>query len=215
MINQDLYDEYFQHLLQGNRAACTKIVQNLLDKKVDIKSLYVNLFQKSLYKIGELWEYNKITVAREHMVTALTESLMSMVYPYLFEISTSKEISRKALISCTANEHHQVGGKMVADIFEMQGWDTHFLGANTPTDHMLSYIHEVKPDIVGLSLSVYFNLPSLKNELEAVRTDFRNIDILVGGQAFKWGGTALLKKYPGTTYIKSLDSLETQVKEIS
>ncbi|AEI14583.1 cobalamin B12-binding domain protein [Flexistipes sinusarabici DSM 4947] len=215
MITQELYEKYFQHLLQGNRPACTKIVQNLLDKKVDIKSLYVDLFQKSLYKIGELWEYNKITVAREHMVTALTESLMSMAYPYLFEISTSKEINKKALISCTANEHHQVGGKMVADIFEMQGWDTQFLGANTPADHMLSYIQEVKPEIVGLSLSVYFNLPSLKYEIEAVRTDFSNIDIIVGGQAFKWGGTEILKKYPGISYIQSLDSLEKQIKETS
>lgn len=215
MITQKLYEKYLQLLLQGNRAACTKMVQNLLDHNVDIKSLYIDLFQKSLYKVGKLWEYNKITVAREHMVTALTESLMNLVYPYLFEISTSKEKNRKALISCTANEHHQIGGKMVADIFEMQGWNTHFLGANTPTEHMLNYIQEIKPDIVGLSLSVYFNLPSLKNELEAIRSDFSNIDVLVGGQAFKWGGTELLNKYPGTSYMQSLDSLETQIKEIS
>ncbi len=74
---------------------------------------------------------------------------------------------------------------MVADIFELNGWDSHFLGANTPFDQMLAYIQDESPDLVGLSVSVYFNMPALKpDRSHSVR--FRT-GHPGGGQAFHWG----------------------------
>jgi len=161
MIDSTFYQEYLEALLQGRRADCGRRVQQLLDQDIDIKNLYTDLFQKSLYEVGRLWELNRISVAREHLVTAITEGLLGLVYPRLFD-SDRPPASRKVVISCAANEYHQIGGKMVADVFEMNGWESHFLGANTPIDQMLAHIGDTKPDLVGLSLSVYFNLAPLK-----------------------------------------------------
>ncbi len=96
---------------------------------MELKSLYMDLFQRSLYAVGELWELNKISVAREHLATAITESLLNLVYPRLFENTPT---GKKVVVSCAANELHQIGGKIVADFFELNGWESHFLGANTP-----------------------------------------------------------------------------------
>jgi methanogenic corrinoid protein MtbC1 len=208
MITKQLYKSYLDLLLEGNRIKCVQLVQDLLDSEIDIKDLYLHLFQQSLYKVGELWEYNKISVAKEHLATSITESLLTLVYPRLFK---ARRTSKNAVISCSANEYHQVGGKMVADIFELNGWDGYFLGANTPIDQLLSFIDEKEPDLVGLSLSVYFNLPSLKAGIEAIRADFRQLDIVVGGRAFLTGGTQALKPYVGTHYIESLDALEIEL----
>jgi len=211
MISDKVYKEYVDLLLEGKRLDCTHIVQNLLDQGVPIKTLYTDLFQKSLYHVGELWEFNRISVAKEHLATAITEGLMNLTYPLLFD-SDWYEKGRKIIISCAANEYHQIGGKMVADICELNGWDSHFLGANTPVDHMLEYIQEVKPDLIGLSLSVYFNMASLKKELEAIRSNFTHLDIFIGGQAFRWGGVDMMKTYPRVEYIPTLDELETFIK---
>jgi methanogenic corrinoid protein MtbC1 len=206
-----LYQEYLTLLLDGKRLACSQRVQGLIDQDIDIKTLYTDLFQKSLYAVGKLWERNKITVAREHLVTAITEGLLNLVYPKLFEKAVLEQ-NKKVVISCAANEYHQIGGKMVADIFELNGWDGHFLGANTSVDHLLEHIQEVKPDLVGLSVSVYFNFPSLKNGIEAVRANFNHLDIFVGGQAFNWGGKEMLKNYSGSHFIPSLDLLDKTIK---
>jgi methanogenic corrinoid protein MtbC1 len=115
------------------------------------------------------------------------------------------------VISCAANEFHQIGGKMVADMFELNGWDSQFIGANTPEDHMLAHIQDEKPDLVGLSVSVYFNMPALKAGLAAIRGNFQHLDILVGGQAFNWGGTEIPRQYSGTTYVPSLDGLTSLI----
>jgi len=51
-------------------------------------------------------------------------------------------------------------------------------------------------------------MASLHQELEAIRSNFSGLDILVGGQAFRWGGVEQLKKYPKTEYVPSLAALE-------
>jgi methanogenic corrinoid protein MtbC1 len=212
MITKSLYQEYLTLLLEGNRRECARIVQQLLDREIEIKALYTDLFQKSLYEVGRLWEFNKISVAKEHLVTAITEGLLNLVYPRLFDSAAPDSSNvRKVVISCAANEFHQIGGKMVADMFELNGWDSQFLGANTPVDHMLAHIQDEKPDLVGLSVSVYFNMPALKAGLAAIRGNFHHLDILVGGQAFNWGGTEIPRQYSGTTYVPSLDRLTSLI----
>ena len=102
---------------------------------------------------------------------------------------------------------------MVADILATAGWDTYFLGANTPTEQMLAFIEETRPDMLGLSLSIYLNLPALKREIEAVNSVFPNLDIIIGGQAFKWGEVPSLNTFKNLTYIPSLEDLKTDLGE--
>jgi methanogenic corrinoid protein MtbC1 len=208
MIENELYQSYLSSLLSGDKGACFNIVTSLLEDKIAIRDLYTDLFQKSMYRVGALWEMNEISVAREHLATAITEYMLSTTYPYLF---TGQPSAKKVIISCTANEYHQLGGKMVADIFELHGWDAHFLGVNTPVDDLLRIIDEIKPDLIGLSLAVYSNIAALESTLRVIHANFNNLDILVGGHAFLFGGTAVLKNYPGTNYFESLAQLEANI----
>ncbi len=208
-IGESVYENYLSALLAGRRSVCGKIVQGLLDVHIDVKELYERLFRRSMYRVGELWEDNRITVAREHLATSITESLLNLVYPSIFDI---ERIGKKAIVSCNANEFHQIGGKMVADILELNGWDGHFLGANTPLDDLMRHIQEVKPDLAGMSLGVLSNMDNLKRTIEAVKSDFPNLDLLVGGQAFRRGGIDIVEQCKGAEYASSLEQLERAIK---
>jgi methanogenic corrinoid protein MtbC1 len=212
MITDALYKKYLTLLLSGKRQECARIVQQLLDQGVDIQKLYTDLFQKSLYEVGGMWELHQISVAREHLVTAITEGIMNQVYPRLFENQTADSRNeKKVIISCAANEFHQIGGRMVADIFELNGWNSQFLGANTPVDQLLVHIQEESPDLVGLSASASLNMQILKKSIEAIRSEFKNLDILVGGQAFTTKEIHMIKPYGAIHYVHSLDELQTQI----
>jgi hypothetical protein len=73
-------------------------------------------------------------------------------------------------------------------------------------------IDEEKPNLVGLSLSILSNMGNLKRCIEAVRGDYPNMDLWVGGQAFRWGGIEAIRKFPATEYIPSLDLLEHAIQ---
>ncbi len=210
MINEDIYQEYTQALLGGDKKRCTVIVKDLLGKDISLYSLYLDLFQRSLYQVGKLWETNQISVATEHMATAITETLLSLAYPKIF---SAEHKGKKAVVSCLVNEYHQIGGKMVADIFELNGWDGYFLGANTPLDDLTGMIQEKQPDILALSVSIYFSMDSLYTTLENIREIHNDLKIIVGGQAFNWGGTDIGDKYPGVEYVPSIIDLEKMLKK--
>lgn len=205
MIDDQLYQTYFQALLAGQRLQCGKIVQDLIENRVELKQLYHDLFHTSLYEVGKLWETNKISVAREHLATSITESLMNLTYPLIF---STERAGKKVVISCCANEFHQIGGKMVADIFEINGWDSYFLGPDMTYKDLLACVDQEYPDLVGLSLSILSNMDYLLQGIEMVKADFPHIDLLVGGQAFLWGGTDMIRQYSGTEYLPSMDALE-------
>ena len=207
-ISLECYREYTDSLLVGHSAPCLAVVSQLLDRGIALPPLYTDLFQRSLYEIGELWERNIISVATSHLATSITERVMSAAYPRLF---AQPRCGRSAVISCAVNEYHQVGGRMVADALEMQGWDTWFLGANQRIDELRKFIANKKPDLVGLSASIYATLPILRETVDSLRKEFPQTPIIVGGQAFRLGGAALFE-LPQVTCIRTLVQLQEYLR---
>ena len=197
------------YLLDGNRQGCRRLVEELLADGMSVRTLYQDIFQQALYHVGELWEQNKISVAREHMTTAIVESLLSLTYPLICNVSPT---DKKVIVACTPGELHQLGARMVADILEMHGWNSRFLGANTPSSDLLTYLQEERTHLLCLSLSTQMGLATLLNLLRQIQERFPDLPIAVGGQAFRWGGPELLQPFSNVRYVSSLTQLESLVR---
>lgn len=210
-ISDGMYEVYFNNLLSGNRRECRAILDNVISAEADVRDIYLNLFQRSLYEVGSLWEHNKISVAIEHLATSITMTLLNNIYPLLF---APEKKNKSAVISCVANEYHQIGSQMVSDIFELNGWNGYYLGSNTPQEELLKYVDKQQPDVIGLSLSIYFNMQSLWNTVEKLRQEFPQIPILVGGQAFRWGGREIASEFKQVKYAGTLKELEGKIQEL-
>jgi len=198
-------DFFLSALLKGNRKQGSDIAQKYSNSQDDIKLFYEQVVKSSLYKVGELWEYNTISVAAEHLATSLSESVMNELYEMVI---SENRVSKKAVLGCVENEKHQVGIKMVADIFEMYGWDTFFLGTSIPTSELINYSIDVKPDIIALSLTVYSHLSVLEKMIREIQSQLPETRIIAGGQAFLHGGTEVLKVYPKVKVLKTLSEIE-------
>ncbi|MFW6286362.1 MAG: cobalamin B12-binding domain-containing protein [Candidatus Sumerlaeota bacterium] len=208
---EKFYPEYLEALLNGDRRHCASIVDELIAARVDIRGVYTRLFKGTLYEVGSMWEHNQISVAVEHVATGITESLMVKFYPQIFQ---AEQQYGKAVIACVASEYHQLGAKMVADIMELRGWQTLFLGANTPADDLLQLVNKEGPQIIGLSLSIYFNLPQLEQLLTELSESAPHSHILVGGQAFCHGGVDIFEQYRNVQYMSSIDNLDALLDQM-
>ncbi len=204
------YRRYLDGLLNNDRQQCRASFEQWLASEAGLRAIYEDLVQRSLYEVGDLWERGRISVATEHLATAITESLLNLVYPRLFALP---RLGRSAVVACVANEHHQIGGKMVADLFELNGWRGYFLGANTPVRDVMALLEEKRPDVVALSVSVAFSLDTLLGAAAEIRAAFPALPILVGGQAFRWGGRERVERLPGALCLSSLGELEAWMKE--
>ncbi len=176
--------QYLDFLLAGNRKKAVELIDNLVADGITIKDIYEYIFQNSQYEVGYLWQTNQITVAHEHYCTAATQLIMSRLYPQIF----STEKSGHHLVSCSvADELHEIGIRMVTDFFEMDGWDTFYMGANMPVRQLIDAIKEYKSDLLALSVTMPLHLSKAERLIDAVRQDkeIQNIKILTGGYPFR------------------------------
>lgn len=205
-MNDQTNKKFLEYLISGNRNACSELINHELSNELPVTDLYENIIKESLYKIGELWEFNKISVATEHLASAIVEAILNEIYQ---KIITGVKNNNSVVVACVENEFHQIGIKMVSDIFDIHEWNTYFLGSNTPTNELIAFIKIIKPDVLALSLSIYFNLPILETMLEKIKVEFPDINILIGGQAFRKGGHEVIKKYKNILYLPNLKSIES------
>ncbi len=208
MITETIYLSYLSALIEGDKKECTSIVKELLDKNIDTRKLYVELFQRSLYRIGKLWEMNRISVATEHLATDITQNLMILAFA---NVKLNGKIGKRIVITCIDKEFHQIGARMVADVFELNGWDSYFLGANTPPGEVVKFIEEKKPDLIGLSLNLYINVVRLFKMIEAIRKYFPDLPIIVGGQALSTEGKDSFKQFEKVQYIETFEELDKKI----
>lgn len=181
--HSELAKTYLNLLLKGKRQQGAELIMDSVEKGLSIKDIYLHVFQASQYEIGRLWHSKKVTVAQEHYCSAATERIMSQLYARIFSTE------RRSLIyvgACVGGELHQIGSRMVADFFEMDGWDTYYMGADTPTPSILQAISEHHADILGISLAMVFHRSSLENLIQSVRKSehAEKLKIIVGGYSF-------------------------------
>ena len=186
-----------QALLAGNKAQCSHIVKSLINKDVPLVNIYEHLLKKSLYLIGDLWEQNKISVANEHLASSIVENILSELYIHLHP---NIPVEKKVIVCSVPGEQHQIGLKMVNDVFELYGWETYYLGANVPVKDLVHFAKGISPDLMAFSLSLYFNYPALVKLIGEISIHFPDTPILVGGQAFNKGDISIIKKYNQLEY---------------
>jgi MerR family transcriptional regulator, light-induced transcriptional regulator len=95
---------------------------------------------------------------------------------------------RRAIVACSPGELHAVGGQMVADFLEADGWRVLLLGADTPADELADLARGEEVDLVALSTALPVHLLAAGTACAALRRLDDPPFIVAGGQAF--GGDA-------------------------
>ncbi len=175
--------QYLNHLLKGRRNQAARLINQLVEKGVTVPDIYEQIFQATQYELGALWQKKLITVAHEHYCTAATQVLMARLYPVIF----SRQKNGLKLIACSVgNELHEIGIRMVSDYFEMDGWDTCYLGSHISEAHILNALHEENANLLAISATGPVQVSRVKSIIRTIRDnpDFRDLKIMVGGYLF-------------------------------
>ena len=174
---------YLQAILHGQRQSAVGIAVESVNQGHSLPDVYADILQASMYEVGLLWETNRITVAQEHMATAITQHVIAHLYPLIKPLLPKRG---RMVITGVEGEQHQVGPNIVADVLESDGWDVRFLGANTPAAAVVQAVEDHRADVLGISATMLFNLPNVRRLISAARAvPGRNLSIILGGSAFR------------------------------
>ncbi|GAB4497149.1 MAG: B12-binding domain-containing protein [Anaerolineales bacterium] len=179
----ELAQTYLNYLLSGKRYLASELILEAARNGTPIPDLYLNVFQPVQREIGRLWHANQISVAREHYCTAATQMIMSQLYPYIFG---GERKGPHVVVACVGGELHEIGARMVADFFEMHGWNTTFLGANTPVSEVLHAMQLWNAQLLALSVTMTFHVGQARDLIRQLRTSpvLAHLPVMVGGYPF-------------------------------
>jgi len=179
-----LLQRYLEAQLRGDRREALRLlVDEGLLQGVPLQDIHLKVIQPAQYEIGRLWQENRISVAQEHLATAISQLALSHLYRHLPRDPSNGKV---IMLSCVAGEMHEVGARMASDFLEMAGFDVRFLGANVPTEHLARMVLEQRPDLLALSVTMTYHLPALREAVQQVRAVAPTLPIAVGGLAFSW-----------------------------
>jgi methanogenic corrinoid protein MtbC1 len=211
----NLYDEFLQYIQKEDKEASLAFVLSKLSKgEVDIVTLYTQIFSPALTSM--VWEEKDDTfIWKEHIRSSIIRSLIENCYPYVIKERDEKyklKNNKKIAVVCPAEEYHEIGARMVADFFTLAGYDSTFVGSNTPKEEFVKAVKHIKLDYLAISISNYFNLVTAKNTIERIREADSRVTILVGGHAFKHN-TDTLKDINADKYIETFEDILKLGKE--
>ena len=147
----DACDEFEEELLAGHHKLAWATYQEAVAASRDLVETALHLVQPALYRIGQKWQENRISVSREHLATAIAQSILARGYSQAQPVLPRYG---RVVLACVAGNNHDLGLTMVADALEQEGWEVLNLGANNPTGSIVTLVRETGPQLVGFSVSL-------------------------------------------------------------
>jgi len=182
-VISEVQDSLLTLLLQGNSKQCLELVSREVHDLAQLKSFYLDQLYPVLCRLGLLWEKNEISVAEEHLATAIVGRITAALY---VRIARSEYSRGKAVVTAGPGELHEVGARMVADFLEMEGWEVIYLGGNISAEEIIFTLQRLNPFLVAMSVTTVFHLDAAWRLIHRIKSEpgTEKIRVLLGGFAF-------------------------------
>jgi MerR family transcriptional regulator, light-induced transcriptional regulator len=177
-------DAYLHAALEGDRVEALRIIrEDGVTAGLSIGQLYLGVIQATQYRVGKLWEDGEISISQEHLATGISQLAIAQVYSMMQRGNAG---GHRVLITCVPGETHDMGPRILADFYEMAGFEVRNLGADVPVRDIVFEVKKSRPNLVALSATMSYNLPAFRETVHALRAEIgEHILIAAGGQAFQ------------------------------
>ncbi|MBS3925648.1 MAG: cobalamin-dependent protein [Nitrosarchaeum sp.] len=171
--------ELYKKLTEGDIQSAVKIYEEYM-KIFDPSDFFDKILRPVMYKIGEDWADNKISIATEHVASNVAQTLVKII---MDKVSGSAN-KKKILVCVPLGEEHHLGCDVLETYLSIKGFKVYNIGTSIPTESILSFIEYNKPDIVMISITLEDNISAGQRLVKKIKEQ-HSIPILVGGFAFQ------------------------------
>ena len=148
-----------------------------------------------MYDIGEHWATNKISIATEHVASNIAQTLVKIIMDKV----TGSSKKKKILICVPLGEEHHIGCDVLETYLSIKGFKVFNMGTSMPTESIISFIENNKPDMIFISITLPDNLSAGQRLVKKIKEEY-NIPILIGGYAMQ---SEKIPKFDGKVIINS------------
>jgi methanogenic corrinoid protein MtbC1 len=182
------YEIFLDLLSAEDREGAISYALGLLEQgDVDVVELYEGILGPALKNMTCQAGGKKWSIWQEHMRTSIVRTIIECCHLYVakeWKKRSGPESKGSVVLACPTEEYHEIGIRMVADMFTMAGYDVALIGANTPFADIVSAVEYFNPKFLGISATSSYALFAAERAIKKVRENNVSIMIIVGGIAF-------------------------------
>ncbi|ENH97575.1 cobalamin B12-binding domain-containing protein [Gracilibacillus halophilus YIM-C55.5] len=180
---EEIQQEYIKHILTGQLHETDMFINHVLEEDFPVIDVYVAI-TCAMYEIGEMWNRNQISVADEHIATAISQFILTkMASTSLKHVSDHHK--QVAIFSIETNQHY-LGIQIVQNIFREFGYQTTFFGPDVPNQDILPALVNMQPHYIAFSITLASQVSYAQHLIHAIRNEptLINSKIMIGGYVF-------------------------------
>ncbi len=204
-------------LEEEDREGAVNLVLDYLNKDgTSVTELYI----KVLVPLLQQWECNYkdevLCIWKEHIMSATIRTIIECCAPQVIkEMGSIRGTNKrgKVVIVCPPEELHELGARMAADIFRVNGYGVIFVGASTPVETFMRGLESYVPDFVAISVSNYYNLVNAAKMVSRVKDGFPAMKTIVSGPALTNNSKAL-EQIDADIYLEDLQAIAVLDEEV-
>lgn len=199
---------YLIAILEGDRRKAFSVLREAASSGWSLTDLYLKVLAPAQREVGQMWIDDEINIADEHFATTTTKMAISQLYA---SSETGLANGKTVLAAAVPGNRHDIGLQMIANVFELDGWQAISLGADLPTEDLVHAAEVFRADLLLISAAVSSHLTAVRDSIRALREyePTSDIKILVGGAAFA-GVAELAEQYGADGYAAdATDALAT------
>jgi methanogenic corrinoid protein MtbC1 len=197
-------------LREHDRAGAVGAVLAAADAGLPIEDLYRSVLQPFLASVGSHWQQGRTAVWEEHRIVGAVRAAVEALYPKVVERkATVPAVPVTVAFFCPPEETHDLGLRMLVDLFDLRGFRTVYVGAGTPIEEMVKCVQTEEAAVVCLSASTHFQKTALHNVIVQLRSRLPGVRLVAGGPAFAHGAAGW-EEYTVSDVEALLDELAEQ-----
>ena len=183
MIKEGTLERYLDALLQGDRKRSRTAIEETLQSGTPANSVYVDIIWPIMVEIENLLRQNRITVAQEHLAVRINRTIVDQLQN---KLPHKPGKGKKIVICSAAAESQELGGQIMADLFESDGWEVKFLGGSLTNDDILAFVNEYAPDILLIYGASPRQAPGIRQLIDTIKdvNAWPNMRIMLSGGLF-------------------------------
>lgn len=207
-MNENLKE--FKTLLQTHdRLKCTNYIKDLINAGNNIFDIYTYILIPAMTDVGLPDENDEYDIVTEHIYSNIVRTIIENCS---IDIKNSaKACNGKTILICgVEGEMHDLPPRIVEDYFILEGFNTIYLGSNTPISSVEKAIKKFSIDYVAISVTNFYFLSKLDSLSKVIKDVDKNIIVTIGGAAVN-ANMAYCKSLKYVDHI--LESIE-QIKDL-
>jgi methanogenic corrinoid protein MtbC1 len=181
VAGESTFDELRQQWVMACIAFDDMQANRVLDQAFSLaapETICVEVLQKGLVHIGQLWYRGESSVQQEHFASAIAARRLNS----LLQSTVPPSRTGRIIVACPPGEAHDFILLIVSFFLRRAGWDVVFLGANVPLQDLNATVQATSPILVISAAQTLNSAASLRVMSESLAQ--QGIPLAYGGSVF-------------------------------